>query len=189
MAFSVGENNWKRFSSALQRQAVYGTIKYGLYYSIKDFIGGEESTIKNLNIAIVSRTLSASIVLRQVFAPQSFLILIHRTAAAGGAGFKGLRPLQYGLQLPCSVLVLGEAGQNARVGLFSSHLLDVRGPIWRCRRPYGHSKNFGGLNYMLKISKCGLRPQQFIGSLQNSTVRFRSAEKCLEQQPLPLKGT
>ena len=94
-------------SPALLRQAVYGTIKYGLYYSIKDFIGGEESTIKNLNIAIVSRTLSASIVLRQVFAPQSFLILIHRTAAAGGAGFKGLRPLQYGLEHACPILDLG----------------------------------------------------------------------------------
>ena len=48
-------------SPALLRQAVYGTIKYGLYYSIKDFIGGEESTIKNVNIAIVSGAVSASI--------------------------------------------------------------------------------------------------------------------------------
>ena len=46
---------------ALLRQAVYGTIKYGLYYSIKDFLGGEESTIKNVNIAIISGAVSASI--------------------------------------------------------------------------------------------------------------------------------
>ena len=48
-------------SPALLRQAVYGTIKYGLYYSIKDVVGGEESTVKNVYIAIVSGAVSASI--------------------------------------------------------------------------------------------------------------------------------
>lgn len=46
---------------ALLRQAIYGTIKYGLYYSIKDFIGGEESPLKNVSIAVISGSLSASI--------------------------------------------------------------------------------------------------------------------------------
>lgn len=46
---------------ALLRQAIYGTIKYGLYYTIKDFIGGEESPVKNVSIAVVAGSLSASI--------------------------------------------------------------------------------------------------------------------------------
>lgn len=46
---------------ALLRQAVYGTIKYGLYYSIKDFIGGQESPVTNVWIAILSGSVSASI--------------------------------------------------------------------------------------------------------------------------------
>lgn len=39
---------------ALLRQAIYGTIKYGLYYSIKDLVGGEESPLKNVSIAVIS---------------------------------------------------------------------------------------------------------------------------------------
>ena len=46
---------------ALLRQAIYGTIKYGLYYTIKDLIGGEESPVKNVSIAVISGSLSASI--------------------------------------------------------------------------------------------------------------------------------
>ena len=47
-------------SPALLRQAVYGTIKYGLYYTIKDLLGGEESLFKNVNIAIISGGVSAA---------------------------------------------------------------------------------------------------------------------------------
>jgi len=50
----------------LLRQAVYGTIKYGLYYSIKDFvisshICGEESAITNVSIAVVSGALASAV--------------------------------------------------------------------------------------------------------------------------------
>ena len=48
------------------RQAVYGTIKYGLYYSLKDAvissgICGEESAITNVSIAVVSGALSSAV--------------------------------------------------------------------------------------------------------------------------------
>jgi solute carrier family 25 protein 14/30 len=46
---------------ALLRQAVYGTIKYGLYYSIKDYVGGKESTLKNVSFAVIAGSVSASI--------------------------------------------------------------------------------------------------------------------------------
>ena len=51
---------------ALLRQAVYGTIKYGLYYSLKDLvistsICSEESAITNVSIAVVSGALSSAI--------------------------------------------------------------------------------------------------------------------------------
>ena len=48
---------------ALLRQAVYGTIKYGLYYTIKDLIGapGEESPLKNVSIAVIAGSVSAAI--------------------------------------------------------------------------------------------------------------------------------
>ncbi len=46
---------------ALLRQAIYGTIKYGLYYSIKDLVGGEESALKNVSIAVIAGSVSASI--------------------------------------------------------------------------------------------------------------------------------
>lgn len=51
---------------ALLRQAVYGTIKYGLYYSIKDIvissqICGEESAITNVSIAVVSGALASAV--------------------------------------------------------------------------------------------------------------------------------
>ena len=48
---------------ALLRQAVYGTIKYGLYYTIKDVTasGGEESPLKNVSIAVIAGSVSAAI--------------------------------------------------------------------------------------------------------------------------------
>ena len=46
---------------ALLRQAIYGTVKYGLYYTIKDVIGGEESPLKNVSIAVIAGSVSASI--------------------------------------------------------------------------------------------------------------------------------
>ena len=48
---------------ALLRQAVYGTIKYGLYYTIKDLTasGGEESPLKNVSIAVIAGSVSAAI--------------------------------------------------------------------------------------------------------------------------------
>ena len=46
---------------ALLRQAIYGTVKYGLYYTIKDVVGGEESPLKNVSIAVVAGSVSASI--------------------------------------------------------------------------------------------------------------------------------
>ncbi len=46
---------------ALLRQAIYGTIKYGLYYSIKDFVGGEESTVKNVSCAVLSGSVGAAV--------------------------------------------------------------------------------------------------------------------------------
>lgn len=51
---------------ALLRQAVYGTIKYGLYYSLKDLvvssrICGEESAITNVSIAVVSGAISSAV--------------------------------------------------------------------------------------------------------------------------------
>ena len=51
---------------ALLRQAVYGTIKYGLYYSLKDAIVssqicGEESAITNVSIAVVSGAISSAV--------------------------------------------------------------------------------------------------------------------------------
>ena len=51
---------------ALLRQAVYGTMKYGLYYSLKDLVSnriseGEESTITNVSIAVVSGAISSAV--------------------------------------------------------------------------------------------------------------------------------
>ena len=46
---------------ALLRQAIYGTIKYGLYYSIKDVLGGEESALKNISCAVVAGSISAAV--------------------------------------------------------------------------------------------------------------------------------
>ena len=47
---------------ALLRQAVYGTIKFGLYYTIKDLTGGgEESPLKNVSIAVIAGSVSAAI--------------------------------------------------------------------------------------------------------------------------------
>ena len=46
---------------ALLRQAIYGTVKYGLYYTIKDVVGGEESPLKNVSIAVIAGSVSASI--------------------------------------------------------------------------------------------------------------------------------
>ncbi|XP_059087954.1 kidney mitochondrial carrier protein 1-like [Tigriopus californicus] len=48
-------------SPALLRQAVYGTAKYGLYYSIKDWIPGEESNVKNVACAIMAGGVSSAI--------------------------------------------------------------------------------------------------------------------------------
>lgn len=48
-------------SPALLRQAVYGTIKYGLYYTIKDILGGEESAVKNVSCAVVAGSVSAAV--------------------------------------------------------------------------------------------------------------------------------
>ena len=36
------------------RQATYGTIKYGLYYTVKDLIPGEESSAKNVVCAVLA---------------------------------------------------------------------------------------------------------------------------------------
>lgn len=51
---------------ALLRQAVYGTMKYGLYYSLKDLVsgridGGEESPITNVSLAVVSGAISSAV--------------------------------------------------------------------------------------------------------------------------------
>ena len=52
---------------ALLRQAVYGTIKYGLYYTLKDVVTssqigcGEESAIINISLAVVSGAISSAV--------------------------------------------------------------------------------------------------------------------------------
>ena len=51
---------------ALLRQAVYGTLKYGIYYSLKGFvisnqIGGEESLSTNVSIAVVAGAVSSAV--------------------------------------------------------------------------------------------------------------------------------
>jgi solute carrier family 25 protein 14/30 len=51
---------------ALLRQAVYGTLKYGIYYSLKGFvisnqIGGEESLTTNVLIAVVAGAVSSAV--------------------------------------------------------------------------------------------------------------------------------
>ena len=51
---------------ALLRQAVYGTMKYGLYYSLKDLVAGhivegEESPITNVSLAVVSGAISSAV--------------------------------------------------------------------------------------------------------------------------------
>ena len=48
------------------RQAVYGTLKYGIYYSLKGFvisnqIGGEESLTTNVSIAVVAGAVSSAV--------------------------------------------------------------------------------------------------------------------------------
>lgn len=47
-------------SPALLRQAVYGTIKYGLYYSVKGLLPGPESTLRNVGCAIFSGCVSSA---------------------------------------------------------------------------------------------------------------------------------
>eukprot|EP00095_Tigriopus_kingsejongensis_P009378 snap_masked-scaffold732_size105256-processed-gene-0.13 protein:Tk09378 transcript:snap_masked-scaffold732_size105256-processed-gene-0.13-mRNA-1 annotation:"hypothetical protein DAPPUDRAFT_316658" len=46
---------------ALLRQAVYGTTKFGLYYSIKDWIPGEGSNMKNVVCAVIAGGVSSAI--------------------------------------------------------------------------------------------------------------------------------
>lgn len=45
---------YRGLSPALLRQASYGTIKYGLYYSFKGWMPGEESAAKNVCCAVVA---------------------------------------------------------------------------------------------------------------------------------------
>ena len=52
---------YRGLSPALLRQATYGTIKFGLYYSLKSNFPGEESWTKNVIFAVVSGTVSSAI--------------------------------------------------------------------------------------------------------------------------------
>lgn len=52
---------YRGLSPALLRQATYGTIKFGLYYTIKGWLPGEESAVKNLGCAVIAGSVSAAI--------------------------------------------------------------------------------------------------------------------------------
>ena len=53
---------YRGLSPALMRQASYGTIKFGLYYTIKEAMpGGSESPLKNVVCAVIAGSLSSSI--------------------------------------------------------------------------------------------------------------------------------
>ncbi|XP_040568698.1 kidney mitochondrial carrier protein 1-like [Lepeophtheirus salmonis] len=52
---------YRGLTPALLRQAVYGTIKYGLYYSCKSVLPGEESTIKNIGCGVVAGGFSSAV--------------------------------------------------------------------------------------------------------------------------------
>lgn len=52
---------YRGLSPALLRQGIYGTIKFGLYYTIKESVPGPESLVKNVVIAVVAGSVSSAL--------------------------------------------------------------------------------------------------------------------------------
>ena len=52
---------YRGLSPALLRQATYGTIKFGLYYRIKEALPGQEWPLKNAFCAVIAGSMASSI--------------------------------------------------------------------------------------------------------------------------------